>query len=301
MPPQRIDLLSHEEMLRYEEIVRIARAALALGIRKIRLTGGEPLVRKDLQTLIRGLAMLPGIQDLSMTTNGIRLAECAAILRKAGLQRVNVSMDSLNPERYATLTSGGDLNRVWNGLMAALKVDMSPVKINMVSLKGLNADEIIPFARLALRWPFEVRFIEWMPIGRDLGWEPGAFISGDRILTRIREVFHLEPVLTKSGNGSARVFKLAGGDGTVGVISPLTRHFCEKCNRLRLTADGKLRGCLFSDEEIDLKTIIRDGASDEVIKMHLQEAIRLKPPGHNLLDGDSRIKKCMRPMNQIGG
>jgi cyclic pyranopterin phosphate synthase len=303
MPPEGITPYHHNQILRYEEITRVAALAATLGISKIRLTGGEPLVRKDIHLLIRDLAQLPGIEDLSMTTNGLRLAACSRVLRDAGLQRVNVSMDSLDPQRYAAITRGGDLELVLQGLISALDAGMDPVKINVVALEGVNQDEIIPFARLTMEWPFEVRFIEWMPVGRSLKWEPGAFIPSDRILSRIREAFPLEPAPTprRRGNGPAEIFQIPGGLGSIGVISPMTRHFCHACNRLRLTADGRLRSCLFSDEEIDIKTFLRTGASDNDIRDQLRRAIREKPRASHVRTVDGRIKKCMRPMNRIGG
>lgn len=300
VPPEGIEPFPRQDVLSYEEIIRIARVAVAFGMRKIRLTGGEPLIRRDLCFLIRELRRIPDLTDLSMTTNGIRLAEFAHALRDSGLRRVNVSMDSLDPVRYARVTRGGDLELVWKGLLAALDAGLSPVKINVVAMGGLNAEEIIPFARLTIDWPFEVRFIEWMPIGAPADREEWSFIPADRILEILREEFILEPAKS-SGNGPAQVFKIPGGKGALGVITPMTGHFCKECNRLRLTADGKLRSCLFSDDEIDLKSAIRSGASDAVIRSHLQMAIIKKPRGHHLRAADPRIKKCMRPMSRIGG
>ncbi len=301
MPAEGIEPFPHDQILRYEEIIRVARIAVGLGVKKIRLTGGEPLIRKDLPFLIRELSGLPGIEDLSMTTNGIRLAEFAETLKGAGLHRVNVSLDSLKPLRYRDLTRGGDLQRVWDGLTAAREAGMRPIKVNVVAIQDMNADEILPFARLTLQWPFEVRFIEWMPLSGTLQWGIRSLVPSDRILEALRAEFSLEPVGNTRGNGPARVFRILGGRGTVGVISPVTRHFCDTCNRLRLTADGKLRGCLFSDEELDLKRLMRSQGSDEQIQAHLQEAILNKPKGHRLHARDSRAKKCMRPMNRIGG
>jgi cyclic pyranopterin phosphate synthase len=301
MPAGGIEPFPHDEILRYEEIVRVARVAIGLGVRKIRLTGGEPLVRRDLPFLVRELSRLPGIEDLSMTTNGMRLAEFVETLKGAGLHRVNVSLDSLEPLRYKELTRGGDLERVWEGVMAAHQAGMRPIKINVVAIREMNADEILSFARLTLQWPFEVRFIEWMPLSEALPWGSGSFVPSEEILGTLRAEFSLEQVSSVRGNGPARLFQILGGRGTVGVISPLTRHFCNTCNRLRLTADGKLRGCLFSDEELDLKRLMREEASDEQIQARLREAILNKPKEHPLHTRDSRVKKCMRPMNRIGG
>jgi cyclic pyranopterin phosphate synthase len=178
---------------------------------------------------------------------------------------------------------------------------MDPVKINVVAIAGLNDDEVIEFVRLTLDWPFEIRFIEWMPVGKELGWQAGSFVSSDRILASIQQEFSIEPATTHKGNGPARVFQISGGLGTFGMISPISHHFCQQCNRLRLTPDGKVRTCLFSDDEIDLKTMIRNGASDDQIREELQTAIQNKPKGHHLQGRSSVIKKCIRPMNRIGG
>ena len=301
MPPEGITPISHLEILGYEEIARVVRAASGIGIRKVRLTGGEPLVRKGLDNLVSALSRIPGIQDLSMTTNGILLSRFAKPLKDAGLHRVNVSMDSLDPERYRTITRGGDIHKVWEGIEAAMDAGFRPLKINIVALKNFNANEIVPFVKLTLEWPIEVRFIEWMPIGSDLDWDKKAFLSSDRILDEIRKEYRLEPSASINGNGPARHYKIPGAKGVIGIISPVTQHFCAECNRLRLTADGKLRNCLFSEEETDLKTVLRSGASDESIKEVLLESIRSKPRSHHLAIDDERIKKCMRSMNSIGG
>jgi cyclic pyranopterin phosphate synthase len=300
LPPEGIRPIDHSQVLRYEEIVRITAEAVALGIKKIRLTGGEPLVRKDLHILVRDLAALPGVQDLSLTTNGLLLAQSAERLARAGLQRVNVSMDSLDPARYAAITRGGDLSRVWRGLQAARDQGLDPIKINVVALATANANEIVSFARLTLDWPLEVRFIEWMPIGRN-SWSEKSFVSRQCILSIIRTNFSLKPFRTPKGNGPAEHFKIPGSLGTIGIISPLTRHFCHNCNRLRLTADGKLRSCLFSDEEIDLRAAVRGVRSDDDIRRHLLKAIQMKPRAHRFNVEDPRVKKCMHSMNRIGG
>ena len=301
MPPGGIVPISHNEILGYEEITRVVKAASELGFRKIRLTGGEPLVRRGLHHLVSALSGIPGIEDLSMTTNGILLSRFAKPLKDAGLHRVNVSMDSLDPERYREITRGGDIRKAWEGIEAAINVGLSPLKINIVALKNFNADEIVPFVELTLELPIEVRFIEWMPIGADLRWDKNAFLSSDRILDEIRKAYRIEPTTSVNGNGPARHYKIPGAKGAIGIISPVTQHFCQECNRLRLTADGKLRNCLFSEKEIDLKTLLRSGASDDAVKAVLLESIRSKPRGHHLAVNDERIKKCMRSMNSIGG
>jgi cyclic pyranopterin phosphate synthase len=301
MPPEGVAPLPHEEILTYEEILRVARVAVTLGIRKIRLTGGEPLVRRGLGLLVGTLMRMDGLQDLSMTTNGVHLAQYARELRAAGLGRVNVSMDSLDPERYRFLTRGGELSLVWEGLMAAWAAGLHPIKVNVVAMEGLTPEEILAFARLTLQWPFEVRFIEWMPVGSDSPWQPSDVLPADRIVEIIRRAFPLEPAVTATGNGPAHLSRIPGGRGALGVISPVTRHFCHQCNRLRLTSDGKLRACLFSDREVDLKGLMRGGGSDAALAEQIRLAIADKPQGHRLGLEDRRIKKCMRPMNRIGG
>ncbi len=301
MPQEGVRPIPHNEILRYEELIRLARISLSLGIRKIRLTGGEPLVRRGIEFLTRQLASLPGINDLSMTTNGLFLAQYAESLHRAGLHRVNVSMDSLNPRRYRQITRGGDLDRVWEGIRTALKVGMHPVKINVVVMRGFNEDEVLDFAELSQEWPLQVRFIEWMPVGGKNSWSPKAFVPSDRILSLIRKRFSLRPLEEAIGNGPARIYRIEGGEGSVGVISPVSRHFCQHCNRLRLTPDGKLRTCLFSDQETDLKALLRSGAGDEEIRETIVRAIRDKPSEGPLHRNDPRLKKCARPMNRIGG
>lgn len=300
MPPGGIPPLPHDEILTYEEIIHITRLTTQLGIRKIRLTGGEPLVRRDLPFLIKELSSIEEIKDISLTTNGIMLASMARSLKEAGLQRVNVSMDSLDPQRYRSLTRGGSFGSVWDGLMAAYEAGLAPIKINVVPIEGLNSDEILPFAELTLKWPFDVRFIEWMPMGESPMWSPEAVVWGERILDILQGAYSLVPASVR-GNGPAEVYRIPGGKGTVGVIRAMTRHFCRSCNRLRLTPDGRMRTCLFSDGELDLKELVRSGASDSEIKDSILACIKKKPPSHEISIRDNRIKKCMRSMNRIGG
>lgn len=302
MPEEGIQPLAHAEILTYEEILRVARIAVGLGIRKVRLTGGEPLVRRDLERLVEGLTRIEGLGDLSMTTNGVLLGEKIEALRRAGLRRVNVSLDSLQPDRYRAITRGGDLERVWASILAALEAGMRPVKINVVAMKGQNSDEVLSFAELTIRWPIEVRFIEQMPLGDPGACQPRGFISAESILETLQSSFPLEPLHVTTGNGPAQLYRIANGQGAIGIIAPMTRHFCHTCNRLRLTPDGKLRACLFSDHEVDLKELLRSEVSDEALRQRIQEAISSKPsrgaPGSG---ADLRVKKCVRPMSQIGG
>jgi cyclic pyranopterin phosphate synthase len=301
MPKEGISQFGHSEILRYEEIMRIAELAMIKGINKVRITGGEPLVRKDCVQFINRLSHLQGIEDLSLTTNGILLAEFAPALRQAGLKRVNISMDSLLPEKYREITRGGELSRVWAGMEAAQSVGISPIKINVVAIAGFNDQEILDFARLTLQNPFQVRFIEFMPIGFFNEWRPEQFLCSEEIKKRIEPHYSLVPVTgSKNGNdGPARLFKFPEAVGEIGFISPISDHFCSTCNRLRLTADGKLKTCLFSDEEIDIKSLLRSGCSDEELERKLTEAISTKPLRHGFTGAG--IKRCHRPMVKIGG
>lgn len=302
MPEEGIDPLPHSEILSYEEILRVVRLSVGLGIKKVRLTGGEPLVRRGIENLVSGLSRIEGLTDLSMTTNGLLLRQKAEALRRAGLKRVNVSLDSLNPQKYRKVTRGGNLDEVWEGIEEAMRVGLRPVKINVVAMDSQDTDELMAFGELAAKWPLEVRFIEKMPVGPREVADGAGFLSGDAILDILRSRFSLRERQAPSGNGPARIYELEGGKGTVGIIAPMTRHFCDSCNRLRLTPDGRLRVCLFSDEEMDLKGLLRSGAKDREIAEAILEAISTKPKAGLTRSGnDTRIKKCVRPMNRIGG
>ena len=274
MPESGPDWKSHDSILRYEEIVRVVRAATSLGISKVRLTGGEPLVRAGIETLVADLAALPGIDDLSLTTNGALLPKHAESLRRAGLQRVNISLDTLRPDRFRALTRRGNLQQALDGIRAAEEAGLAPIKVNMVVVRGMNDDEVSDIARLTLENRWHVRFIELMPVGSEEGCLPGvcdgssrgqAFVSAAEIRERVQaELGPLSPVSTGViGNGPASYYRLEGALGSVGFISAVSEHFCARCNRLRLTADGFLRPCLMADGEIDLRTPLRRGATDQ--------------------------------------
>jgi cyclic pyranopterin phosphate synthase len=301
MPPDGMPLLAHHDILSYEEIVRIAQIAVNEGISKIRITGGEPLVRKGVVNLVHALSQLEGIKDLSMTTNGILLSEYARPLVEAGLHRVNVSMDSLQPGVFKDITRGGDLSLVWRGIEKAQDAGMSPIKINVVAMQGFNDSEIIDFARLTIDNDYQVRFIEFMPIGNGNGWHQEKYLSGVNIRTIIEKHHSLEPVLLDhvGMSGPAELYRLAGAQGMLGFINPISGHFCSTCNRLRLTADGKLRPCLFADQEIDIMQPLRSGGTDEALKVLLHEALSSKPKGHTLME--PTFRKCIREMVAIGG
>ena len=299
MPKDGVSLIGHDDILRYEELLRIARIAVSKGISKIRITGGEPLVRKGVVDFIGGLSALNGIQDLSMTTNGILLNSTALALRSAGLKRLNISLDSLSPEKYRTVTRGGDIKQVLAGIKTANDAGFSPLKINMVAIRGINDDEILAFARLTLEYDVHVRFIEYMPIGMENGWREDRFVSTDEIKSTISALGHLVQIQNDNGAGPAQMYSLAGAPGRLGFISSLSSHFCATCNRLRLTPDGKLRTCLFSDAEVDLKTPLRLGCSDQELEHIITAAILSKPQKHNA--AEPVFKKCVRGMSAIGG
>ena len=299
MPEEGIPALRHGEILSYEEILRVVRVAAGAGIKKVRLTGGEPLIRKDIASLVRQIAAVPGIEDLALTTNGILLGKMADELADAGLRRINVSVDSLVPERFEKLTRGADLATVLRGIDKAEKAGFSPIKINMVPIHGLNADEIPDFARLTLSKPWHVRFIEFMPIGARAMWDETKVVKTREVMDSISALGELEPVERGESDGPARHFRLPGAKGLLGFISPLTAHFCGTCNRLRLTADGKLRPCLFSESEIDLKTPMRAGCGDEELIRLFNVALSVKPEGHSMAQGVQDIYR--RTMSKIGG
>lgn len=307
LPPEGVPLLPHEDILSYEEIATFVRAASALGISKLRLTGGEPLIRADLPRLVAMLAGISTVDDVSLTTNGILLADHAQELKKAGLKRVNVSLDSLKPQRFAAITRHGRLHKVLNGIEKAKKCGLEPVKVNVVVMEGVNDDEVLEFARLSITEGWHVRFIELMPFGGDnpplahstgKAPSPPRFVPAERITLELAALGRLEPSLPPQGNGPARYYRFSDGKGTIGFITPVSDHFCFNCNRLRLTADGKLRPCLLSDVEVDIRQHLRRSASIEELKEIITRAIKSKPKQHQLARG--RTAKG-RTMSQVGG
>jgi len=300
MPEEGIENMTHDEILRYEEILRVVKIAKGFGISHIRITGGEPLVRKNLVFLIRQIKAL-GIEDLALTTNGTLLAPLSRDLKEAGLDRVNISLDTLNPEKYAKITRCVKLEDVLNGIDAAIRAGLHPVKINMVVMAGLNEDEISDMARLAYELPVHVRFIEVMPIGPEPLLESHARVSLGQILTRIRKLGKLQPTQDIKKAGPSETFRLAGARGTVGFIAAISHPFCQFCNRIRLTADGKIRPCLASDIEVDIRSILRSNDTSERINAQLANAFRkaidLKPQKHQLAKHSTHSRR----MCQIGG
>ncbi len=297
LPADGVKMLHHDDILTYEEMLRLAGLCLELNITKVRLTGGEPLVRKGIIDFARRLKELP-VPDLRLTTNGTLLSTMAADLYAAGVRRVNISLDTLDPAKYRAITRGGELSRVLDGLHEALAVGFEPIKINVVVIRGFNDDEIEGFVALALERPYHVRFIEYMPVERE-GWRPGLVVSSDEVFEHVAAVAKTTEIPLQATDGPARRFKLDGGSGEVGLISPLTHHFCPSCNRLRLTADGKLLSCLFDSREFDIKTPMRAGASDEELTEMIKLVVASKPAGHHLADDPTEVNG--RSMNAIGG
>lgn len=300
MPVEGVTNIAHGSIMRYEEIVQVVKLAAEYGVNEVRITGGEPLVRLDLPDLIRMISAVPGIEDISLTTNGLLLGKMIHELKDAGLKRVNISLDTLRPERFEQITRGGSFERTWEGIAAADALGLRPIKINTVLMRGVNDDELEDLARLTLDKPWHVRFIELMPIQNQEAWGPGlpnseqAYLPIPEMITRL-EALGLEPVGEKIGSGPAQEYRLRGALGKIGFISPVSEPFCAQCNRLRLTADGHLRPCLLHDIEVPILEALRKG---EDLLPYLTEAIELKPLEHDLANHNSPNGRCMR---QIGG
>jgi len=303
MPKEGISRIGHDDILRYEEMLRIIRIATGEGITKVRITGGEPLIRRGVAEFIASLRTIPELTDVSLTTNGILLETYAERLFAAGMRRINISLDSLNADKYGKITRGGDIRAVLRGIRMVREIGFDPIKINIVAIRGFNDDEILDFARLTLSNPYQIRFIELMPLGDASIMNNGRYLANSIIMERIGMLGRLEEVNggANKSDGPARIYRLAEGEGEIGFISPVSRHFCHACNRLRLTADGHLRACLLSDDETDLKNPLRKGCDNEEIRALIQEAIARKPRQHEISCDQSRIKKCMKEMPAIGG
>jgi cyclic pyranopterin phosphate synthase len=299
MPLEGIPTRTHEEILRYEEIERVVRVAVGMGIRVVRLTGGEPLVRNGLADLVAMLRGVPGLEELSMTTNGTLLAGHARTLAEAGLDRVNISLDSLRPDRFRRITRLGDLEDVLAGIRAAEEAGLTPLKLNTVVLRGVNDDEAVELARLTLERPWHVRFIELMPLGSHVLWDKDRYVPASEVRQRIEaRLGPLSPAQRPAGNGPARTYRLQGSLGTVGLISPWSQHFCPACNRLRLTSDGRLRPCLLSGIEVDVRSWLRRGVGEDQLRGLIQRAVELKPMRHHLEEVGGPKE---RAMVEIGG
>jgi cyclic pyranopterin phosphate synthase len=301
-PKEGISLKGHSDILRYEEIIRIVSIAVKMGLIKVRITGGEPLVRRGFIEFIAALKKINGLQDISLTTNGILLEQYAQDIFDAGIHRINISLDSLNKEKYFQITNGGSLDAVLRGIAKAEQIGFSPIKINAVAIKGFNDDEVLEFAKLSVDKPFQVRFIELMPMGQSIGFGED-YLPMSQLIQKISAKYELEQLKVKESKsaGPATIFRIKGGRGELGFINPVSSHFCSTCNRLRLTADGRLRACLLKEDEIDLKKELSDNCSDAVLESLIKEAILLKPKHHDLDCSDRHLKKCHRDMSEIGG
>ncbi len=301
MPDEGIKHRSHHEILTYEEITSIARVAAENGVTKIRITGGEPLVRQGLPWLVESLAHLPGIEQVTMTTNASLLSQFARYLANAGLKRVNISLDTLDPVKFEMITRRGKIDHVWEGIAAAEDSGLVPIKINMVVMRGINDDEVVDMARLTLNHSWQVRFIELMPFEDQSDWGTSFSQGIENRFVSIQEIqnllgpLELRAASDQGIDGPARVYRAREAEGTIGFISPLSDHFCSTCNRLRLTAEGQLRPCLLNDVEVSLREPVRAG---EDILPYLSRAIQFKPEGHELCSRQISLK---RKMAQIGG
>ncbi len=299
MPEEGLPWIKNRDILTYDEIERLARAFAPLGLQKVRITGGEPLVRPHVDELVARLRAIEGIRDISLSTNGVLLAEQAAGLAQAGLNRVNISLDTLRPDRFREIARRDGLDKVMAGIDAAIAYNFLPIKINVVAMRGFNDDELLDLARLSVEREVHVRFIEVMPVEENLELEKEAHISADEILYRLLEIGEFQPVEGPTGNGPARYFQLPGAKGTVGVISPMSHNYCDTCNRVRLTAEGHLRLCLFGDNEIDLRTPLRRGATLADLGDIFTAALKIKPERHYL--GIGKTASAMRAFSQVGG
>jgi cyclic pyranopterin phosphate synthase len=299
MPEEGITPLGHDDILTLEQIERVIKIAARAGIKKVRFTGGEPLVRKNIVSLIAKTAQIEGIEDIAMTTNGMLLPEMASELKQAGINRVNISLDTLSAAKFEYITRRKAYIQVRNSIEKALEYGFNPVKINTVAIKGFNDDEIGDFARLAYNYPLHVRFIEFMPIGSLPFYKKDRAISIKEVQKIVEHSYALTPAKDLKGAGPAQNYYLEGGQGTVGFIGAMSNHFCSSCNRLRLTADGKLRPCLYNKTEIDLKEHLNNCCSDDKLLELFNKAISLKPGSHQMEEGwgSSNIRK----MSQIGG
>jgi GTP 3',8-cyclase len=298
-PRDQLPKLSHEDILSYEEILRLVEIAVQLGISKVRITGGEPLIRKGVYQFIRALHHVDGIQDVALTTNGVLLKDHVDALMDAGLNRINISLDTLKPDRFKEITGLDAFDRVWQGILEAYRGGLSPIKINTVALRHFNADELEDIARLSFAYPFHFRFIEYMPIGTPEAGMTSSLYTPEIKQRLTDQIGELIPVEHRVSDGPAERFRFEGAVGEVGFISAMSHHFCRTCNRLRLTASGQLRSCLLSDHQQDLKTLLRSGASDDALSAVFFNAARMKGAQHGLAcDTPERVSG---QMSSIGG
>lgn len=297
MPAGGMPAMRHADVLSYEELLRVAEAAVAIGVEKIRVTGGEPLVRKGIIPFLEQLALIPGLKRLVLTTNGILLPEMAAELRCAGVESLNISLDSLRPDTFSSITRGGDMFRVLEGIKASEKAGFQRIKINVVVMRGVNDNEVADFAALTIDKPYRVRFIEYMPTLRDDKWKMRT-MSGEEVLEILSRRFTLRPAKKETMAGPATYYQIDGAAGLVGVITPVSCHFCNECNRIRVTSTGVAKGCLFATESRDLKPSIRTG-SDQAIRDALRFVVTNKPEHHEIA---KQVRHhAILPMSQVGG
>ena len=299
MPEEGLPWLPRNHLLSYEEIAEVVRVMAGMGLKRLRITGGEPLIRRDLPTLVRALRAIPGIDDIAISTNAVLLADQAAALRDAGANRLNVSLDSLRPDRIDAISRrAGSAEAIFRGLAAAERAGFAPIKVNCVVMRGRNDDEVADFAAITRERPWHVRFIEVMPTGDNLGVSADEFVSSDEILRNVRRIGDLQPVRGPAGNGPARYFALPGAAGTVGVITPMSHNYCERCNRMRLTADGQLRPCLFGHIQTNLRDPLRAG---EPLEPLIRHTLAIKPERHWLVQGSDTGSGGLRALSQVGG
>lgn len=297
MPPEGVAKVRHEDVLTYEQLLQVARAAVAVGVEKIRITGGEPLARKGILPFLERLAQIPGLRRLVLTTNGILLPDVAQELRRIGVESLNISLDSLRPETFHRITRGGDLTQVLAGIAAAERAGFPYIKINVVVIRGLNDGEIADFAALTLDKPYKVRFIEYMPTLKEENWQERC-VPGKELLTRLSQLYDLEPAPTEPMAGPASYRRIAGAAGMIGIITPVSCHFCRECNRIRVTSTGIAKSCLFSSETTNLKELLRSG-DEHGLQEALKKVVAAKPDRHQL---DAAAPPHPQvPMSQVGG
>lgn len=300
MPNENVRFVPRREILSFEEITRFVRVVAQLGVRRLRLTGGEPLVRSDLPRLVEKLAEVPGIDDLALTTNGILLSEQAAPLHKAGLRRINISLDTLREETFQRISRRPGLDRVLAGIAGAQDAGFEKIRLNAIAIRDLTEDEIVPLARFARERGLELRFIEYMPLDAEQHWQAAAVLDGDAIRRALEDAFGpLVPIRRDHPSQPAGDFEYADGGGRVGLIRPVSQPFCAACDRLRLTAEGQVRNCLFSTAEWDARAILRGGGSDEELADLVRDCVRAKAPAHGI--GTAEFVRPERAMYQIGG
>ena len=299
MPADNVEFMDREKLLSFEELTRVVQVVSKMGIYRLRLTGGEPLLRKDLPSLVKMLKGVQGIEDVAMTTNAFFLKEHAQALADAGLSRLNISLDALDKEKFAHVNRRDCVQQVLDGIAKARDVGFQSIKINAVAMKDFSETEIIHLVEYGRSDGFEIRFIEFMPLDADKTWERDKVLFGHEIVDIIKEKFPLEPIQDSLEIGPASEFRFADGKGKIGIITAVSNPFCDYCNRIRMTADGKLRTCLFSENEHNLKELIRGGASDADIEQRIREALVIKEPGHKINLDD--FKRPERAMHAIGG